>query len=191
MTTWVGSGVPRFFLPLDQIFPQTNVSQMIVLPQDMKARETLRKQLPALLADEFPEVRGRAKLLPNGPPVPYPVQFRVVGPDAAQVRAWADEVEGDHARQPEHARRQRQLERVGQGAAPGQSTRTRRARSASPARRIAQAARTSTAATTIGQYREGDKLIDIVLRQPRRRARRDHRPGQRLRADRQRHERSR
>jgi multidrug efflux pump len=36
-------------------------------------------------------VRGRVKLLPNGPPVPYPVQFRVVGTDAAQVRAWADQ----------------------------------------------------------------------------------------------------
>ena len=40
--------------------------------------------LPELLATEFPEARARAKLLPNGPPVPYPVQFRVVGPDPAQ-----------------------------------------------------------------------------------------------------------
>lgn len=54
VTTWVGSGVPRFYLPLDQIFPQTNVSQMIVLPQDLKTREHLRKALPALLATEFP-----------------------------------------------------------------------------------------------------------------------------------------
>ena len=42
--------------------------------------------MPEILATEFPEVRGRAKLLPNGPPVPYPVQFRVVGPNAAKVR---------------------------------------------------------------------------------------------------------
>jgi multidrug efflux pump len=77
----VGSGVPRFYLPLDQVFPQTNVSQFIVLAQDLKVRESLRVKLPALLAQEFPEVRGRVKLLPNGPPVPYPVQFRVVGPD--------------------------------------------------------------------------------------------------------------
>ena len=44
VTTWVGSGVPRFYLPLDQIFPQTNVSQFIVLPQDLQTRETLRKR---------------------------------------------------------------------------------------------------------------------------------------------------
>src|SRR5690606_39582267 len=69
VSTWIGSGVPRFYLPLDQIFPQTNVSQLIVLPQDLKTRERLRLALPAMLATEFPEVRTRAKLLPNGPPV--------------------------------------------------------------------------------------------------------------------------
>ena len=51
------------------------------MPADLKLRESLRVKLPALLATEFPEVRGRVKLLPNGPPVPYPVQFRVVGVD--------------------------------------------------------------------------------------------------------------
>jgi multidrug efflux pump len=70
VSTWVGSGVPRFYLPLDQVFPQTNVSQLIVLPRDLKTRESLRIALPALLAQEFPEVRGRVKLLPNGPPCP-------------------------------------------------------------------------------------------------------------------------
>ena len=89
VSTWVGSGVPRFYLPLDQVFPQTNVSQLIVLPKDLKVRETLRIKLPALMAQEFPEVRGRVKLLPNGPPVPYPVQFRVVGSDPLVLRERA------------------------------------------------------------------------------------------------------
>jgi multidrug efflux pump subunit AcrB len=91
VTAWIGSGVPRFYLPLDQIFQNSNVSQFILLPRDMSAREALRKRLPALVASEFPEVRSRVKLLPNGPPVPYPVQFRVVGPDVKGVRVWADE----------------------------------------------------------------------------------------------------
>ncbi|MFM7704147.1 MAG: efflux RND transporter permease subunit, partial [Rubrivivax sp.] len=91
VTTWVGAGVPRFYLPLDNIFPQGNVSQSILVPKDLKAREELRKRLPTLMASEFPEARARVKLLPNGPPVPYPVQFRVAGPDAAVVRQWADE----------------------------------------------------------------------------------------------------
>ena len=91
VTTWVGSGVPRFYLPLDQVFPQSNVSQAIVLPKDLVEREALRKRLPALVATEFPEVRARVKLLPNGPPVPYPVQFRIAGEDPTVVRQWADQ----------------------------------------------------------------------------------------------------
>ena len=81
-----------FYLPLDQVFPQSNVAQMIVLTKDLHQRELLRVKLPAILAQEFPEVRGRIKLLPNGPPVPYPVQFRVVGADPLVLRERADEV---------------------------------------------------------------------------------------------------
>ncbi len=81
VSTWVGSGVPRFYLPLDQVFPQTNVVAVHRAGRGPEgARERCASKLPALLAAEFPEVRGRVKLLPNGPPVPYPVQFRVIGP---------------------------------------------------------------------------------------------------------------
>jgi multidrug efflux pump len=69
VSTWVGSGVPRFYLPLDNAFPQTNVSQFIILPKDLKLRESLRIKLPALLATEFPEVRARAsRCCPTGHP---------------------------------------------------------------------------------------------------------------------------
>uniref|UniRef100_UPI0028AE404C efflux RND transporter permease subunit n=1 Tax=Diaphorobacter nitroreducens TaxID=164759 RepID=UPI0028AE404C len=92
VAAWVGSGTPRFYLPLDQVFPQPNVSQFIVLAKSLPERESLRLRLPRLLAEEVPEARGRVKLLPNGPPVPYPVQFRVVGSDPAVLRERADEV---------------------------------------------------------------------------------------------------
>jgi multidrug efflux pump len=165
VTTWVGSGVPRFALVLDQIFPQSNVSQIVLLPKDLKARETLRKQLPELLATEFPEVRARPKLLPNGPPVPYPVQFRVVGPDPAKVRAYADEVKAIMLTNPnmrgvndnwnESVKVLRLEVDQDKARALGVSSQA-----------IAQAARTMNSGTTVGQYRDGDKLIDIVLRQP-------------------------
>ncbi|EWS62821.1 Swarming motility protein SwrC [Hydrogenophaga sp. T4] len=58
VTSWVGSGVPRFYLPIDQIFPQSNVSQLIVLPQDLATRETLRKKLPACWPRSFPRCAG-------------------------------------------------------------------------------------------------------------------------------------
>jgi multidrug efflux pump subunit AcrB len=165
VTTWVGSGVPRFYLPLDQVFPQSNVSQAIVLPKDLKEREQLRVRLPALLATEFPEVRGRVKLLPNGPPVPYPVQFRVVGVDADKVRAWADQAKEILRTNPSmrgvndnwnEAAKVLRLE-IDQDKARALGV---------TSQAIAQASRTILSGTVIGQYREGDKLVDIVFRQP-------------------------
>jgi multidrug efflux pump len=165
VTTWIGSGVPRFYLPLDQVFPQTNVSQMIVLPNDLKVRESLRIKLPALLATEFPEVRGRVKLLPNGPPVPYPVQFRVVGVDPLVLRQRADEVKavmrgsantrGVNDNWNESVKVIRLEVDQSKARALGVTSQS-----------IAQSSRTILAGTTVGQFREGDKLIDIVLRQP-------------------------
>ena len=165
VTTWVGSGVPRFYLPLDQVFPQTNVSQLIVVPQDLKARQRLLHRLPALLAQEFPEVRGRVKLLPNGPPVPFPVQFRVVGPEPQRLRAHADEVKAA-MRQSPHTRgvNDNWNESVKTVRLQVDQAKARALGVSSQA--IAQASRTLLLGTPVGQYREGDKLIDIVLRQP-------------------------
>jgi multidrug efflux pump len=125
----------------------------------------LRKHLPALLAAEFPEARGRVKLLPNGPPVPYPVQFRVVGPDVAGVRAWADEAKavlrvspnmrGVNDNWNERVKVLRLVVDQDKARALGVTSQG-----------IAVAARTVLSGSTVGQFREGDKLIDIVLRQP-------------------------
>ncbi|QTN25903.1 efflux RND transporter permease subunit [Rhizobacter sp. AJA081-3] len=165
VTTWVGSGAERFALVLDQIFPQTNVAQMIVLPKDLAARERLRKQLPELLATEFPEARGRAKLLPNGPPVPYPVQFRVVGPDPAKVRTYADEVKAIMRGNPNlRGINDNWNESVKVLRLDVDQEKARALGVTSQA--IAQASRTINSGSNIGQYRDGDKLIDIVLRQP-------------------------
>ena len=165
VSAWVGSGVPRFYLPLDQIFPQSNVSQLIVLPKDLRTRETLRRELPALLAEAFPEARTRVKLLPNGPPVPYPVQFRVVGPDPATLRDLADRVKSQMRQSPntlgvndnwnESVKVLRLEVDQAKARALGVSSQS-----------IAQATRTLLSGTPVGQYREGDKLIDIVMRAP-------------------------
>ncbi len=165
VTTWVGSGVPRFYLPLDFVFPQTNVSQFILLPKDLAVRETLRRKLPALLAEEFPEVRGRVKLLPNGPPVPYPVQFRVIGDDVQAVRQWADEAKailrGNASMRGVNDNWNESVKvlhlEVDQDKARALGV---------TSQAIAQASRTVLTGSTVGQYREGDRLIDIVLRQP-------------------------
>ncbi|MDC8773825.1 efflux RND transporter permease subunit [Roseateles albus] len=165
VSTWIGSGVPRFYLPLDVVFQQPSVSQAIVLPKNLTEREALRKRLPALMAAEFPEVRARIKLLPNGPPVPYPVQFRVAGEKPEEVRRWADQAKAILSANPNmrgvndnwnEPIKVLKLE-VDQDKA--------RALGVS-SQSLAQASRTLLSGSTIGQYRETDKLIDIVLRQP-------------------------
>ncbi len=165
VNTWVGSGVPRFYLPMDQIFPQSNASQMIVLPQDLPAREVLRMKIPTILATEVPEIRGRAKLLPNGPPVQYPVQFRIVGSDPAVLRGLADSVKTALRKSPntrgvndnwnESVKALRLDVDQAKARALGVTSQS-----------IAQASRAILSGSTVGTFREGDKLIDIVLRQP-------------------------
>ncbi|MEI7515048.1 MAG: efflux RND transporter permease subunit [Betaproteobacteria bacterium] len=165
VTSWIGSGVPRFYLPLDSIFQQSNVSQLIILPKNLKVRESLRIKLPALMAQEFPEVRARVKILPNGPPVSYPVMFRVMGQDPGVLRQRANEVKAllrdnanmrgvnDNWNEPVKVLR---LE-VDQAKARALGV---------TSQSIAQASKILLLGSTVGQYREGDKLIDIVLRGP-------------------------
>ena len=165
VSTWVGSGVPRFYLPLDNIFAQSNVSQFIILPSDLKYREPLRLSLASIMAQEFPEVRARIKILPNGPPVAYPVQFRVVGGEPAVLRQRADEVKALLRDNPNmHGVNDNWNEFVKVLRLEVDQAKARALGVSSQS--IAQAAKVLLVGSTVGQYREGDRLIDIVLRQP-------------------------
>jgi multidrug efflux pump len=165
VTSYVGTGSPRFYLPLDQIFPQTNVSQIVVLPKDVASREALRQKIVEVFRNDFPEVRGRVKVLPNGPPVPYPVQFLVAGPDIATVRGLADQVK-DVLRANPNA--------VGVNDNWNESVKVLRLDLDQDKLRalgitsqtVMRAANTILSGTPIGQFREDNKLIDIVVRQP-------------------------
>jgi multidrug efflux pump subunit AcrB len=165
VATWVGSGVPRFYLPLDAVFQQSNVSQFIVLPKDLTQREALRVRLPQLMAHEFPEVRARIKILPNGPPVSYPVQFRVVGGSPLDLRARADEVKAI-MRENTHTRGVNDNWNESVKVLRLEVDQTKARALGVSSQSIAQASKTILSGTNVGQYREGDKLIDIVLRQP-------------------------
>ncbi|SOY42750.1 efflux RND transporter permease subunit [Cupriavidus taiwanensis] len=166
LTTFVGTGAPRFYLPLDQIFPQTNVAQVIVMPASTEVRDALRRRIIKLLDAEFPYLRGRVKLLPNGPPVAYPVQFRVIGPDAAGVRRLADQVKAEMRANPntvgvndnwnENVKMLRLEIDQDKARALGVTTQA-----------IARVTQTVLSGVPVGQYRDGDKLIDILMRTPR------------------------
>ncbi|MBL8519192.1 MAG: efflux RND transporter permease subunit [Betaproteobacteria bacterium] len=89
---YVGSGSPRFYFPLDQQLPAPSLTQFVVTAKSVKARRTLRERLIRVLETDFPEVRGRVLELQNGPPVGFPVQFRVSGEDIPVIRGVADQV---------------------------------------------------------------------------------------------------
>jgi multidrug efflux pump subunit AcrB len=92
-TAYTGAGSPRFYLSLNPELPNPGYAQFIVMTKDMEARERLRSRLMAGADAQFPEVWTRISRLELGPPVGYPVQFRVVGADTQKVRAIAREVE--------------------------------------------------------------------------------------------------
>ncbi|WP_286758377.1 efflux RND transporter permease subunit, partial [Ralstonia sp. RL] len=163
VTLFIGSGAPRFYLPLDQILPQTNVAQAIVMPTSLETREGVRQRVIGLLKSQFPHLRGRVKLLPNGPPVPYPVQFRVMGPDIGGVRKIADQVKAIMQANPntvgvndnwnENVKVLRLDIDQDKARALGVSTGS-----------ISQVTQTVLSGAPIAQYRDGDKLLDVVMR---------------------------
>jgi multidrug efflux pump subunit AcrB len=162
---YVGTGAPRFYLPQDQQFNNTNLAEIIVTPKSLAERNALRKRIIELFRNDFPNLRGRVKLLPNGPPVPYPVQFRVQGTDIEKVRALADKVKeivranpntlGVNDNWNEHVKSLKLTLDQEKARALGVSTQA-----------LARAAQTVLTGTTVAQFREGSELIDIVLRQP-------------------------
>jgi len=163
--SYVGTGAPRFYLPQDQQFNNTNLAEIIVTPRTLAERNALRMRMIELFRDDFPNLRGRVKLLPNGPPVPYPVQFRVQGTDVAAVRSIADEVKevvranpntvGVNDNWNEQVKSLKLTLDQDKARALGVSSQA-----------LAQAAQTILSGTTVAKFREGNELIDIVLRQP-------------------------
>jgi multidrug efflux pump subunit AcrB len=160
---YVGRGAIRFYLPLDAKLPNDFFSQAVVVAKDIAARERLRARLEKQLAEEMPSVVARVSPLELGPPVGWPVQYRVSGPDLSQVRAIAlslAEVMGgdpsigeigfdwmEPARQVRVAIDQDQARLLGLSS-----------------RAIAEALNALTAGAAVTQVRDDIYLIDVVTR---------------------------
>lgn len=89
---YVGTGSTRFYLPLDQQLPQASFAQFVVLASSLDDRDEIRQSLDQEIRKLLPDVRTRVSLLENGPPVGYPLQYRVSGEDLHLVRQWAQKV---------------------------------------------------------------------------------------------------
>lgn len=94
VTSYIGQGSPRFFLAMAPELPDPSFAKIVVLTDNPEAREALKLRLREAVADDLaPEARVRVTQLVFGPYSPYPVAYRVMGPDAAQLRNIADKVE--------------------------------------------------------------------------------------------------
>jgi multidrug efflux pump len=163
VTSYVGTGSPRFYLPLDVQTPNLNLGEMMVMTKGGEARERVLAKIQQLFDEDFPLVRGRVNRLENGPPVGYPVQFRVFGQEPRQVQAIADQVAGIMRADP-HLRRVNQdwgerLKRV------RVDVDQDKARSLGiTSHQIQGALQTSLSGSSVTEYREADKNIDVVAR---------------------------
>src|SRR4029077_18887346 len=92
-TTYIGAGSPRFFLALNPVLPNESFALIVMMTKGAEARERLKARLEGLVAQNvIPEARLRIDRLNFGPPVGFPVQFRVIGPDVERVCSFGDEV---------------------------------------------------------------------------------------------------
>jgi multidrug efflux pump len=163
VTSFVGNGSPRFYLPLDVQTPNLNLGELLVMTKDREARERVRTKLQTLLGGTFPNVRGRVNRLENGPPVGYPVQFRVYGTDGDRIRQIAAQV-ADAMRADPHVRQVNADwgERVKRVRVDVDQDKARALGISSW--QIKSALETSLSGTPVTQYREGDQTLDVVAR---------------------------
>jgi multidrug efflux pump len=161
--TYVGSGSPRFYLPLDIQLPNDNFAQVVVLTGGDPERERVRDRLIKAFQEDFVLLRGRVNRLENGPPVGFPVQFRVSGPDPLQVRRIAFQV-ADVMRENSNTRDVNldwdELSKVVKMDVDQAKARLLGISSQD----LAFTLNSIVSGITVTQYREGRELIDVVAR---------------------------
>ncbi len=163
--SYVGSGAPRFYLPLDQQLPQASFAEFVLLTKGRREREALRADLIALFEHDFTELRARVLRLENGPPVGYPVQFRISGADIPTVRELARKA-ADVVRQNPNVRNVN-LDWEEPSKVVRLSIDQERARVLGVSSQdLANFLQSSLSGVPVTYYRERDQLIEVSLRGP-------------------------
>ncbi|MEH7902073.1 efflux RND transporter permease subunit [Rhizobium laguerreae] len=165
IATYIGEGAPRFFLPLDQQLRNPNFAQLLVMANDEPARERLIVKLRTILAQDFPDIRGKVDRLFLGPPTGWPVQMRVMGPDRQEVREIADQVKARFQANPMlGAIHDDWLEEV-----PGMKLVIDQDRARAlgvTSQRVRQMLQTAMSGAALDDFRDGEETVSIVAREP-------------------------
>ncbi|MBV7570135.1 efflux RND transporter permease subunit [Pseudomonas sp. PDM27] len=160
---YVGTGSPRFYLPLDQQLPAASFAQFVVLAKTIEEREALRTWLISTLNEQFPALRSRVTRLENGPPVGYPVQFRVTGEHIEEVRALARKVAAKVRENPHVVNVHLDWEEPSKVVYLNIDQDRARALGVSTAN-LSKFLQSSLTGSSVSQYREDNELIEILLR---------------------------
>ena len=161
--TYVGAGSPRYYLSLDQQLPATNISQLVILTRSEIAREALRGRLIKLFENNSSGVRGNVTRIENGPPVGYPVQYRVSGEDLATLRKIAGEVAAVMRGNPELSNVNLDWSELSKAVEIEIDQDKARLLGVS-GQDLAALLNMSLNGLAVTSYREGEKTIDVVLR---------------------------
>ncbi|WP_017245788.1 efflux RND transporter permease subunit [Stutzerimonas stutzeri] len=160
---YVGTGSPRFYLPLDQQLPATSFAQFVVLVDSIESREALRSWLIERMREDFPSLRGRVTRLENGPPVGYPVQFRVTGEHIDVVRGLARQVAAKVGENPHVANVHLDWQEPSKMVRLNVDQDRARALGVSTAE-LSGFLRRTFIGNSVSQFREDNELIEILLR---------------------------
>jgi multidrug efflux pump subunit AcrB len=162
--SFVGNGAPRFYLPLDQQLAQPNFAQFVITAKDVKQREQLATYLDDELKRDFSEVRSRVSRLENGPPVGFPVQFRVDGDDIATVRGIAEQVATVMRADHDTTNVQFDWDEPAERSVRFEVDQIKARQLGISSQDVANFLAMTLSGTTVTQFRERDKLIAVDLR---------------------------
>ncbi|RAQ09997.1 AcrB/AcrD/AcrF family protein [Burkholderia cepacia] len=164
--SFVGSGAPRFYLPLDQQLQLPNFAQFVITAKSVKDREKLATWLETTLREQFPAVRWRLSRLENGPPVGYPVQFRVSGDSIATVRSIAEKVAATMRGDARTVNVQFDWDEPAERSVRFEIDQKKARELNVTSQDVSSFLAMTLSGTTVTQYRERDKLIAVDLRAP-------------------------
>jgi multidrug efflux pump subunit AcrB len=163
---FVGAGAPRFYLTLDQQLPAPNFAQFLITAKGVRERERLAKALAPLLREQFPTVRTRITRLENGPPVGFPVQFRVRGPQIAEVRQIAEQVAKLVRADRDTFNTQFDWDEPGERSVHFEVDQTKARQLGISSQDVANYLQMTLSGYEVTRFRERDKLIAVELRAP-------------------------
>src|SRR5215470_6863137 len=161
--SYVGSGNPRFYLPLDQQLTNANFAQFVILTKGFNEREALRSRLIERFDRDFHNLRANITRLENGPPVGFPVQFRVSGEDIPTVHRYAQRVADVMRENPHLSNVQFDWEEKSKVIKVDIDQEKARLLGLS-SQELSTFLNTSLNGLTVTYYRERDKLIEVLMR---------------------------